>query len=102
MKKVIYIKKNLYAQFKNKNISIQWNVYFHFRKNFLKNVDLFQVELKGGRCIIVPCDHSRDDDVDILFEQIRKEQDGRLDILINNAYSASQVRNLYKLVTERY
>ncbi|GAU99373.1 hypothetical protein RvY_10389 [Ramazzottius varieornatus] len=47
-----------------------------------------EVENRGGRCIAVACDHSRDSDIDSLFDQINREQNGRLDILVNNAYSA--------------
>ena len=43
-------------------------------------------ELAGGRGIAVPCDHSDDAAVAALFEQVRTEQ-GRLDILVNNAFA---------------
>ena len=39
----------------------------------------------GGVGIPVRCDHTRDDDVDALFERIGREQ-GRLDILVNNVW----------------
>jgi NAD(P)-dependent dehydrogenase (short-subunit alcohol dehydrogenase family) len=39
----------------------------------------------GGRGIAVVCDHARDRQVRALFEQVKREQDGRLDILVNNA-----------------
>jgi NAD(P)-dependent dehydrogenase (short-subunit alcohol dehydrogenase family) len=39
----------------------------------------------GGKGIPVACDHAKDGDVKALFERIRKEQSGRLDILVNNA-----------------
>ena len=38
----------------------------------------------GGRGIAVQCDHADDAQVEALFEQVRREQ-GRLDILVNNA-----------------
>jgi len=38
----------------------------------------------GGKGIAVMCDHSDEDQVAALFKQIKKEQ-GRLDILVNNA-----------------
>ncbi|XP_050398071.1 dehydrogenase/reductase SDR family member 1 isoform X1 [Patella vulgata] len=47
-----------------------------------------EVENRGGKCIPVQCDHSKDDDVVKLFDKVKTEQDGRLDILVNNAYSA--------------
>ena len=32
-------------------------------------------------------DHSSDSDVQALFERVDKEQNGQLDILVNNAYA---------------
>lgn len=43
----------------------------------------------GGVGIAVRCDHSNDDDVAALFAQITREQ-GRVDILVNNAWSGYQ------------
>ena len=40
---------------------------------------------RGGKGIAVPCDHADDAAVAALFERIRSEQ-GRLDILVNNAF----------------
>jgi NAD(P)-dependent dehydrogenase (short-subunit alcohol dehydrogenase family) len=40
----------------------------------------------------VQCDHENDQDVFNLFERIKSEQNGRLDILVNNAYKAVTVR----------
>jgi len=50
------------------------------------------VEKAGGTCIIVPVDHSDDQQIKSLFEQIDREQNGRLDLLVNNAYGG--VRSL--------
>ncbi|KAH7724967.1 Dehydrogenase/reductase SDR family member 1 [Aphelenchoides avenae] len=47
-----------------------------------------EVTARGGKGIAVFCDHSSIEDVKKLFDQIEKEQNGRLDILVNNAYSA--------------
>jgi NAD(P)-dependent dehydrogenase (short-subunit alcohol dehydrogenase family) len=44
------------------------------------------VTAAGGQGIAVHCDHADDDRVRELFEQVRQEQ-GRLDILVNNATS---------------
>ncbi len=41
---------------------------------------------RGGRGVAVACDHGNDDDVARLFQQIRDET-GRLDILVNNAFA---------------
>ncbi|CAD5223892.1 unnamed protein product [Bursaphelenchus okinawaensis] len=47
-----------------------------------------EINRKGGKGIAVYCDHSNPQDVKELFERIDKEQQGQLDILVNNAYSA--------------
>jgi NAD(P)-dependent dehydrogenase (short-subunit alcohol dehydrogenase family) len=43
----------------------------------------------GGKGIAVACDHGDDAAVAALFEQVKSEQ-GRLDILVNNAFSLSE------------
>ncbi len=45
-----------------------------------------EIRERGGRCVPVQCDHENDQDIFNVFERIKNEQDGRLDILINNAY----------------
>ncbi|KAK0423057.1 hypothetical protein QR680_007945 [Steinernema hermaphroditum] len=47
-----------------------------------------EITKRGGKGIAVFCDHSDPEEVRKLFERIAKEQNGRLDILVNNAYSA--------------
>ncbi|KAK0423054.1 hypothetical protein QR680_007944 [Steinernema hermaphroditum] len=47
-----------------------------------------EITKRGGKGISVFCDHSDPEEVRKLFERIEKEQNGRLDILVNNAYSA--------------
>jgi NAD(P)-dependent dehydrogenase (short-subunit alcohol dehydrogenase family) len=47
------------------------------------------VEQAGGVCIPVCVDHSDDEQVRLLFERIQDEQ-GQLDLLVNNAYSGVQ------------
>lgn len=50
----------------------------------------------GGVCIPVQVDHSDDEQVRLLFERIQDEQDGQLDLLVNNAYSGVQaIRNAF-------
>jgi len=44
------------------------------------------IDKRGGKGIAVKVDHANDDEVAALFEQVRREQ-GRLDILVNNAFS---------------
>ena len=43
---------------------------------------------EGGKGIAVACDHADNDAVTALFEQVKREQ-GRLDILVNNAFQLS-------------
>lgn len=50
-----------------------------------------EVKERGGYCVPVICDSSKDEDIEQLFEQIKREQNGRLDILVNNAYAGVQV-----------
>lgn len=45
----------------------------------------------GGRCVPVVCDSSQESEVKSLFEQVDREQKGRLDVLVNNAYAGVQV-----------
>jgi NAD(P)-dependent dehydrogenase (short-subunit alcohol dehydrogenase family) len=45
-----------------------------------------QVDSRGGKGIAVQVDHANDDQVAALFERVKREQ-GRLDILVNNAFS---------------
>ncbi|XP_056149284.1 dehydrogenase/reductase SDR family member 1 isoform X1 [Lampris incognitus] len=49
-----------------------------------------EVKERGGNCVPVVCDSSKDDDIEALFERIKHEQNGRLDILVNNAYAGVQ------------
>ena len=45
-----------------------------------------ECDKRGGKGIAVPCDHADDAAVAALFERVRAEQ-GRLDILVNNAFA---------------
>ena len=44
------------------------------------------IERAGGTAIPVPCDHTNDGDVEMLFRRVSAEQ-GRLDLLVNNAFA---------------
>ncbi|XP_022100944.1 dehydrogenase/reductase SDR family member 1-like [Acanthaster planci] len=46
-----------------------------------------EIEARGGKCIPVQCDHSDDEQVEKVFHRIASDQDGRLDLLVNNAYA---------------
>ena len=45
-----------------------------------------EIDRRGGKGVAVQVDHARDDQVAALFDRVRQEQ-GRLDILVNNAFS---------------
>ena len=47
-----------------------------------------EVDRRGGKGIAVQVDHANDEQVAALFEQVEREQ-GRLDILVNNAFPLS-------------
>lgn len=49
-----------------------------------------QVKERGGNCVPVICDSTKDKDIEDLFERIKREQNGRLDLLVNNAYAGVQ------------
>ncbi|XP_078695709.1 dehydrogenase/reductase SDR family member 1-like [Branchiostoma floridae x Branchiostoma belcheri] len=49
-----------------------------------------EIKKRGGHAVPVQCDHEKDDEVKGLFERVAREQNGRLDILVNNAYSSSR------------
>ncbi|MBW2315951.1 MAG: SDR family NAD(P)-dependent oxidoreductase [Deltaproteobacteria bacterium] len=52
-----------------------------------------EVEELGGKAVAVQCDHGDDDQIIALFDRVRKEQ-GRLDILVNNVFTAPKQRIL--------
>lgn len=47
-----------------------------------------EISARGGKCIPVQVDHEKDIEIKNLFARIESEQNGRLDILVNNAYKA--------------
>jgi len=46
-----------------------------------------EIKNRGGRAVPVVLDHDNDSDVEKLFERIKSEENGRLDLLVNNAYA---------------
>jgi NAD(P)-dependent dehydrogenase (short-subunit alcohol dehydrogenase family) len=48
------------------------------------------VTARGGTGLAVRCDHTDDGQVDAVFKRIREEQ-GRLDLLVNNAWSGYEI-----------
>ncbi|MFA5884993.1 MAG: SDR family NAD(P)-dependent oxidoreductase [Acidimicrobiia bacterium] len=51
-----------------------------------------EIAARGGRAVAVRCDHANDDDVDGLFARVRDEH-GRLDVLVNNAFRPAPHRD---------
>ncbi|XP_004475136.1 dehydrogenase/reductase SDR family member 1 [Dasypus novemcinctus] len=49
-----------------------------------------EAQSRGGRCVPVVCDSSQESEIRRLFEQVDQEQQGRLDVLVNNAFSGVQ------------
>ncbi|KAK9411524.1 dehydrogenase/reductase SDR family member 1 [Crotalus adamanteus] len=47
-----------------------------------------EVQGRGGKCVPVVCDSTREEEVAALFERVRREHAGRLDVLVNSAFSA--------------
>lgn len=56
-----------------------------------RNLSDLQIRERGGQCVSVRVDHEKEDEIEALFQQINREQDGRLDILVNNAYKGVEV-----------
>jgi NAD(P)-dependent dehydrogenase (short-subunit alcohol dehydrogenase family) len=56
------------------------------------------IETEGGRCIIVECDHSREEEIRSVFKTII-DAEGRLDVLVNNVWAGYTDNNfnLYDL-----
>lgn len=65
-------------------------VYITGRRESALKKTATEVKERGGNCVPVVCDSTKDKDIEDLFEQIKREQNGRLDILVNNAYAGVQ------------
>ena len=52
-----------------------------------------EVSRLGGQGIAVRCDHTAEDEVRALFERVGHEQQGRLDLLVNNAWGGHETFN---------
>ena len=46
-----------------------------------------EIKARGGTPIPIQVDHSNDKEVEALFQRIKTEQKGQLDLLVNNAYA---------------
>ncbi|XP_020826463.1 dehydrogenase/reductase SDR family member 1 [Phascolarctos cinereus] len=65
-------------------------VYITGRKQDTLQAAALEAQSRGGRCVPVVCDSTQEDEVRSLFERVNREQDGRLDVLVNNAYAGVQ------------
>ncbi len=59
--------------------------------HLIRKENLLQIRSRGGQCIPVRVDHENANEIEALFQRIANEQDGRLDILVNNAYKGVDV-----------
>ena len=53
-----------------------------------------EVSRRGGRGVAAPCDHRADADVEELFARVKRSE-GRLDLLVNNAFASPEQRILW-------
>ena len=58
------------------------------RTSTLLNQVAEEIRARGGHCVGLQVDHSNDAEVKGLFEKIEKEENGKFDILVNNAFAA--------------
>lgn len=65
-----------------------WTVYVTARHDGPLHDTAREVTERGGHGISVVCDHRDDDQIAALFTRIADEQDGRLDLLVNNVWAA--------------
>ncbi|CAB4056285.1 DHRS1 [Lepeophtheirus salmonis] len=52
-----------------------------------------EIKKRGGSPIPVQLDHNNDLAVEQFFERVKNEQNGQLDLLVNNAYSGAEIIN---------
>lgn len=55
---------------------------------------------RGGKAVLVRVDHTQPDEVKRLFEQVAREQAGRLDLLVSNVWSGDDVTEWQKTFWE--
>jgi dehydrogenase/reductase SDR family protein 1 len=47
-----------------------------------------EIVARGGTCVPAQVDHSNDAEVEAFFKRVEKDENGKLDVLVNNAYAA--------------
>jgi len=62
-------------------------VYITGRTESALNDCAAEITARGGKPVSVIMDHGNDKDVENLFDRIKHEQNGQLDVLVNNAYA---------------
>lgn len=62
-------------------------------------IQLLEISERGGKGIPAFVDHSNMVEVKNFFEMIERDNNGKLDILVNNAYSAVKVENILNHVS---
>lgn len=55
---------------------------------FDQNIKLPEITSRGGKGIALYVDHSNMTEVKFLFEKIKEDEEGKLDILVNNVYNS--------------
>uniref|UniRef100_A0A8C2VUT8 Dehydrogenase/reductase 1 n=2 Tax=Chinchilla lanigera TaxID=34839 RepID=A0A8C2VUT8_CHILA len=65
-------------------------VYITGRREDTLRVAAEEARSLGGQCVPVVCDSSQENEVRSLFERVAREQNGRLDVLVNNAFAGAQ------------
>ena len=63
-------------------------IFFVGRTKSLLDECAKEIDARGGKCIPVQVDHSNDKEIEEFFKKITKDENGKLDLLVNNAFSA--------------
>ncbi|XP_006903331.1 PREDICTED: dehydrogenase/reductase SDR family member 1 [Elephantulus edwardii] len=69
---------------------VQTEMIVEAKEDLAKDPEFKEAQYRGGKCYPVVCDSSQESQVQSLFEQVAREQQGRLDVLVNNAYGGVQ------------
>jgi len=59
-----------------------------------------EIKKRGGDCIPVQVNHENDKEIENLFDRINTEQNGKLDILVNNAFKGGE--EIFKNVNSKF
>jgi NAD(P)-dependent dehydrogenase (short-subunit alcohol dehydrogenase family) len=53
-------------------------------------INILKIKERGGQCVPVQVDHEDDKQIESLFKKIQTEENGRLDLLVNNAFKGGK------------